>query len=126
MLIQTRFLTPKRRVILAWGLIFVALLCQITRDVSLANIFILFAAGVGHEMLVGRTPSRWEGPLLKVGGWCLFLVFFVIVFFRLLPLEKILYVIYPLVAVFLIWGLVNDIRWLRSARDSESEPSNEP
>jgi hypothetical protein len=112
----TQHLTPKRRFVVAWSLIGMALLCQVTPQFLLLNLFAIFAAAAFHEIMIDRPRPKWEPKLVRVICLSLSAVFFVLVFFRLVPLEKILYVLYVLVGVFLIWGLVTDIRWLRTTR----------
>jgi hypothetical protein len=122
---QTDYLTPRRRVILSWTLIFVALLCQITREVSIANIFILFAAGAFHEILLGRTQPRLDGPVVKIAILAVFLIFFLGAFLHLFAMTKIIYALYPIIAVFLVWGFVSDLKYLRSQRVNEEESNRD-
>lgn len=85
-----KYLTPKRRVILAWELIILALLCQAIGGMSpIVNIFILFAAGAFHEILVERLPRfEWESPLLKVVCGCFFVIFFCFGVFSTIPIAE--------------------------------------
>src|SRR5256885_14208135 len=93
-----------------------ALLCQLTPQVTLLNLFAIFVAAAFHEVMIDRPQPKWEPKFVRATCLSLFAVFFVLVFFRLIPLEKILYVLYGLVGVFVIWGLVSDIRWLRATQ----------
>ena len=120
MLNRTEHLTPKRRVALAWVLIFGALLCQVTPHSSLLNFFALLAAAAFHEMLIQRARPPWEPKLIRwvCLGFCLILA--PVIFLRIIPTRSVTYLLYPLIAFLLAWALVADIRWLLRYEQSQS------
>lgn len=80
-------MTPIRRVILAWGLILVALLCQFTRESSVTKFFVLCVAVLLHGQLIPRVR----------------------------PAERAVYIFYAVAIPFLVLEIINDIRYVRAA-----------
>ena len=117
---QSNYLTPGRRVTLAWSLIAVALLCQLTRDLSIVNIFVILAAAAIHEILIPAPHRPWEKWLVRIMCWCLFGVFFVLALLHRLPPEGVIYgIVAAFILPFLVLAIMADIRFLRNQSKPE-------
>jgi hypothetical protein len=113
-----RDLPLKRRIALAWGLIAVALLCQVSSNLYVVNIFVMMAAVAFHEILV-RPPHRpWEKWFGQIAAWAFFLVFFVLALLHRLPDQKVIYIIAAaFITPFIVWAVATDVKYLRGQRN---------
>jgi hypothetical protein len=94
---------------LAWGLILVALLCQLMRENSVAKFFVRCVAVILHGQLVPRIRPAWEKPFVRIVCWVLLPGLFLVFYFTRFPAERAVYVFYAVAIPFLVLETINDI-----------------